>query len=75
MPEFKVGDRVKERYGNVAGKILSVTDTAQYVLGDGETRTVRFDRTNAFVEITHGPGAGEPYGFIHYDLDELEHID
>ncbi|MDT0223447.1 hypothetical protein [Gordonia sp. AC31] len=74
MPEFNVGDRVRERHGNVAGKILSIGDTAQILTDDGVSR-VQHDNVKAFIEITHGPGAGKPYGFMHYDLDELEHLD
>ena len=72
---FNAGDRVRVIGSTTAGKIVSVGDTEAWLV-DGETIDVRnVEGVKALIEVKNGPSAGKPWGYLHYSLDELEHID
>lgn len=70
---FAVGDHVRVIGSNAAGRIVSIGDVETW-LSDGDRETADVDRGVAIVEITQGPGAGEPWGYGYCYLDEIEHI-
>lgn len=78
MPDFKVGDRVRTTGGvqpGSAGKVVALGSKALVFPGTEDEYSATIDGTFAYIEMTHGPGARKPWGYLFEDVADLEHID